>query len=64
MIIGTCHFESLFAAVQYYKCYGFSPTDVSKKVQEGEITIVLPELRAGVTCWTNSEGRYFINDNK
>ena len=43
MIYGTCNFESLEAAVAYYKPYGLLAEDVLDKLDAGEIAIGTPD---------------------
>jgi hypothetical protein len=62
---GTAHFESLAAAVRYYRPYGFENTaaTVARKLAEGEIFIGPPALKAGQTLSLNrEEGRYFVTE--
>ena len=59
MTTGTSHFESMFAAMDYYSGYGFCRADVERKVADGEINIGLPDLKPGDRV-TVREGRYFI----
>lgn len=60
MIIGTAHFVDKAAADKYYS-YGYSPSDVSEKIKNGEIFIGAPKINPGQKLGVYSgEGRYFI----
>lgn len=61
MKTGTCHFVSFFDAVNYYKAYGFSRSDVARKKDDGEIKIGRPS--ASIAKLSIDEyGRYWIED--
>lgn len=58
--ISTSNFETLVAAVKYYAAYGYSSTDVMRKVLDKEIVIGRPEARAGYKLMLDSDKRYFF----
>tara|TARA_R110002051_G_scaffold320127_1_gene405011 strand:+ start:166 stop:399 length:234 start_codon:yes stop_codon:yes gene_type:complete len=63
--MGTSHFESEQAAVNYYysQCYDKDTVgrDVMEKIERGEITIGPPELKDGERLEIiKGEGRYAI----
>tara|TARA_R110000751_G_scaffold63539_1_gene131035 strand:- start:695 stop:922 length:228 start_codon:yes stop_codon:yes gene_type:complete len=61
--MGTSHFESEQAAVNYYKWYDKDTvgSDVMEKIRKGEITIGPPELKDGERLEIiKGEGRYAI----
>lgn len=64
--VGTCHFESLPAAVAYYRrqgdCSVFDATkDVFAKLDAGEIHIGVPPIKEGERVEIIAgEGRYAI----
>ncbi len=59
MIYGTCNFESLEAAVAYYKPYGLLPEDVLDKLDAGEIAIGRPDTPPDVVVYLDN-GRYIM----
>jgi hypothetical protein len=56
MIIGTCHFVSRRAAIQYYG----SVVMVDLKLSSGEIKLGRPEVKADERAFVNDEGRYCL----
>lgn len=58
-IIGTAYFQSWGKAVRYYADYGFTETDVNRKIEQGEIYIGKPETKANEELFVR-EGRYHI----
>jgi hypothetical protein len=62
MVTGTCHFESIFAAIRYYADYGYDNVNMAvlRKLREGEIKIGPPKLKEGERVFLNDEGRYCI----
>ncbi len=63
MIYGTFNFETLEAAVAYYKPYGFLEEDVLDKLDAGEIAIGRPEVPEDVVVYLNN-GRYIMETVK
>ena len=60
---GTCHFVSFQKAVLYYSAYGVPLEQVQKKLQDGEITIGVPQVTPKQRVILHpTEGRYFIED--
>ena len=65
MIIGTNHFTSHYAAVNYYRGYGYGAQTnqaVSNKIREGEIVIGKPPLKEGETLSIIDNCRYQIHE--
>lgn len=61
MIYGTPCFVSTQAAYNYYYDYGYTHTEVDRKIAEGEIFIGEPPVKAGDTVLIDpDEQRYFI----
>jgi hypothetical protein len=59
--IGTSHFVSFTAAVNYYIQQGIHAADVMAKVNAGEITIGAPQLiRPNESIEVDTDGRYII----
>lgn len=63
MIYGTCNFESLAAAVAYYRPYGFCAEDVNDKLDAGEIAIGRPYAPADAYVYLDN-GRYIVETVK
>ena len=63
MIYGTFNFESLEAAVAYYKPYGFLEEDVLDKLNAGEIIIGKPNVPSDVVVYLDN-GRYILETVK
>ena len=64
-IWGTSYFRSFADAVAYYKRIGYSPADITKKVEAGEIHIGKPDLNPGEKLvLIRDEGRYAIEESK
>ncbi|HPC92941.1 MAG TPA: hypothetical protein P5317_12855 [Myxococcota bacterium] len=63
MIYGTCNFESLEAAVAYYKPYGLLAEDVLDKLDAGEIAIGRPDAPPDVVVYLDN-GRYIMETVK
>lgn len=62
---GTCNFVSLRKAVLYYSAYGVPLEQVEQKLQDGEITIGVPQvLPTQRVILHPTEGRYFIEDRR
>lgn len=62
-MIGTHHFNSMFAAIRYYAQYGYKREDVQAKLSRGEITIGEPRQADGKpypVCVADCDGRYHI----
>ena len=60
---GTSHFVSLQRAVLYYSAYGYPREQVEKKLQDGEITIGVPQVTPKQRVILHpTEGRYYIED--
>lgn len=47
--VGTSYFVSFPAALRYYRPYGFDRAAVQQKLDEGEIHIGKPPVKAGET---------------
>lgn len=60
MTFGTSHFDTLASAIRYYSNQGYSPEDVARKIDDGEIHIGKPEILSTEKLSVNSEGRYMI----
>lgn len=61
IIVGTSHFVDLPAAIRYYKVYGYSPNDVRRKVEAGDIHIGPPALGQDERFHLDpAEGRYSV----
>lgn len=60
---GTNHFVSFKRAVLYYSVYGYPREQVEQKLQDGEITIGVPQVTQKQRVILHpTEGRYFIED--
>ena len=60
---GTSHFVSFHRAVIYYSAYGVPLEQVQKKLQDGEITIGVPQVTPKQRVILHpTEGRYLIED--
>lgn len=58
--IGTKHFGSRFAAVNYYKQYGLDEDDVDFKIRQKEIKIGMPSLVDGDKAYLDLDDRWVI----
>lgn len=58
MEIGTKNFASYKAACDYYKKYGYSTSDVNRKIVECEIILGPPACKNAIIDPTT--GRFFI----
>ena len=62
---GTSHFVSFQRAVLYYSAYGCPREQVEKKLQDGEITIGVPQVTPKQRVILHpTEGRYLIEDRR
>lgn len=61
--IGTCHFVSKAAAINYYKSQEHDMASVDQKIRESEIVIGRPEVPHGYDLRVNDEGRYVLVDD-
>ena len=62
---GTSHFVSFQKAVIYYSAYGVPQAQVEQKLQDGEITIGVPQVTPKQRVILHpTEGRYFIEDRR
>ena len=60
---GTSHFVSFQRAVLYYSTYGYPLEQVEQKLQDGEITIGVPQVTPKQRVILHpTEGRYMIED--
>lgn len=65
IIYGTTHFDSLRAAIAYYRPYGYEDVKatVNRKIAEGEIYIgVKPTLKPGQRFQWGRDGRGMITE--
>lgn len=64
MRIGTAHFVNIAAARRYYAQQGFTPADVSAKINAGEIHIGKPAIDPykQALLIIKDEGRYSVAD--
>ena len=62
---GTSHFVSFKRAVIYYSAYGVPLEQVQQKLQDGEITIGVPQVTPKQRVILHpTEGRYLIEDRR
>jgi hypothetical protein len=58
--VGTNRFRSIQDAVRYYAAQGETQADVQQKLNDGEIRIGAPQLKANESVTVDSDGRFFI----
>lgn len=63
MILGTSHFETLWAAIKYYEPEGWNQDDVIRKLDEHEIHIGKPNCLKSDLIFLDKDGRYILITN-
>jgi hypothetical protein len=63
MILGTSHFETLLAAINYYESYGLNQEDVIRKLDEHEIHIGKPNCLKTDMIYLDKDKRYTLIPN-
>ena len=58
--MGTSHFVSKTAAINYYKSYGNDTEEVNRKLRDGELQIGRPKSLPGRATRVDEDGRWHV----